>query len=133
MTLQISGGISMGSGITIKIKPAPVIPGSITYNEMGPPVVAKRQIQDATATVNSSTGFTINNHSATGIAVPALTALNKSFFTAKGRGYFTATFGTGSTYASATVQIISAGSPFIFYIDSTLNYPATFNYPITIT
>jgi hypothetical protein len=135
MTIQIGGSINVGGAISIG-GAAPITDGTITYAEMNPPVVAGNQLQDATATVNGSVGFTINNGGATGVAVQALTTPNETFFSNQGIGFYTASFGPGSTYATATVQItqtpVLPSTPMIFFIDPGLTYPATFNYPFTI-
>lgn len=121
--------ITIGAGITVG---AGSIGGVITYAEMSPPVIPGNQLEDSTATINGSVGFTINDGLATGVAVPALTAENQTFFINQGTGIFTAQFGTGSTYSSATVNIVNSGPFLVFFIDSGLTYPATFNYPFTI-
>jgi hypothetical protein len=99
---------------------------------MAPPVVAGFQLQDGSATVNGSVGFTINHSTSTGVAVTALTTANQTFFANQGIGTFAASFGPGSTHATATVQITNVGGVLIFFIDNTIGYPATFNYPFVI-
>lgn len=132
MAIEIGGGINVGGQITIG-GGAPIVGGTITYAQMGPPVVAGYQLEDSTATVNGSVGFTINNGGAGGVAVLNLTPSNITFFDNQGIGYFTASFGPGSSYASATVGIVATSGPLIFYIDPGLSYPATFNYPFIIS
>jgi hypothetical protein len=117
--------------------------GSINYADMNPPVIPGFQLEDGSATINGSVGFTINNGYFTGVAVPGLTGDNKAFFNSIGVGDRTATFGGGSSYASAPVIVVQLpnanGGPgaggLVFFIDpyGTLSYPATFNYPITIS
>lgn len=130
MTIQIGGSINVGGAITI----GGAGPGAgITYLELAPPVVAGVQLQDGNATVNGSVGFTISNSALTGIAVSNLTPSNQTFFNNQGTGFFTATLGAGSTYASANVQITQTSGPMLFFFDPALSYPATFNYPFTIS
>ena len=114
--------------------------GTITYAEFNPPIIPGNQLEDATATINGSIGFTINDSGSTGIAVPNLSPSNATFFSTQGTGTFTATFGAGSTHTTASVNIVSTtgGGPgysggMVFYIDNTLSYPATFNFPIKIS
>jgi hypothetical protein len=102
------------------------------------PVVAGNQIEDSTATVNNPVGFTINTpahgtspSTGTGVAVGNLTASNLSFFSGYGTGTKTVTFGPGSTYPSASVNLVTNAGALVFFIDPTLTYPATFNYPFT--
>jgi hypothetical protein len=136
--IQIGAGITFGAGISVGTGSAPSGDGAITYLEMSPPIVPGQQLEDSTATVNAPTGFTINltppeNPGNTGVAVTALTANNIAYYTNLGNGYFTATYGPGSTYGTSQVQIVDlTGSAFTFFIDPGLTYPATFNFPITI-
>ena len=132
MAIEIGGGINVGGQITIG-GGAPIVGGTITYAQMDPPVVAGYQLEDSTATVNGSVGFTINNGTATGVAVVNLTPSNITFFDNQGTGFFTASFGPGSSYASASVNIVATSGPLIFFIDPGLSYPATFNYPFIIS
>ena len=130
--IQIGPGINIGAGVNVGAGAAPITGGTITYLEMGPPVIPGNQLEDSTATVNDPIGFTINNGGATGVAVGNLTPSNNTFFTNQGTGYFAASFGPGSTHATAQVQITGVGGYLIFYIDHTIGYPATFNYPFVI-
>ena len=117
--------------------------GVILYADMNPPIIPGAQLQDSTATVNGATGFTINNGLDTGIAVMSLSAGNQTYFNNLGLGTYTATFGAGSTYATAPVTIVTlpngtggggpGGASLVFFIDQNVSYPATFNFPITIT
>jgi len=134
--LQIGAGITFGPGISVgSIPPSG---GGITYAEMAPPIVPGQQLEDTSATVNAPTGFTINltppeNPGNTGIAVTALSVDNQTYYNNLGTGYFTATYGPGSTYTTSSVQITNiTGSNMTFFIDPGLTYPATFNFPITI-
>jgi hypothetical protein len=115
--------------------------GSINYADMNPPFITGFQLEDGSATINGSVGFTINDGHNTGVAVRGLTGDNKAFFNSMGLGDRTATFGVGSSYASAPVIVVGLPNAnggaglLVFFIDpySTLSYPATFNYPITIS
>lgn len=130
-----SGGSTIGAGTA-----SGGGSGTITYAEFNPPIIPGTQLEDGTATINGSIGFTINDSGATGIAVPNLSPSNATFFSTQGTGTFTATFGAGSTHTTASVNIVSTdgGGPghpggIVFYIDDTLSYPAIFNFPITIS
>lgn len=132
--IQIGAGIEIGAGISLGASSTPPsATGTITYAQMNPPVIPGFQLEDATATVNGSVGFTINDSGATGVAVTALSSENQTFFGDQGTGLFTATFGAGSSYSTATVNIVSIDTTLTFFIDDTLSYPATFNYPFIIT
>ena len=131
--LKIEGGITVGGGINVGPGSLPITGGTITYTQMNPPVIAGNQTEDGSATINDPIGFTINNGGATGVAVPTLSAPNQTFFANQGTGYYAASFGPGSTYSTATVQITYiGGSNLVFFIDPGLSYPATFNYPFVI-
>lgn len=130
--IQIGAGIEIGAGINVGQGAAILPTGSITFAEMAPPVVAGVQLQDTSATVNDPIGFTINDGGVTGVAVTNLTTENQTFFDNQGTGFFTATFGAGSTYTTATVNIVQTSGPLVFFFDPGLTYPATFNYPFTI-
>ena len=109
------------------------------YSQMPPPVTAGSDVEDQTATINGSVGFTINtpsnifpNLGGTGVAISALTANNQAFFATYGTGTKTVTWGAGSTYGSSTVNVTTnSGSTIVFFINPALSYPATFNYPFT--
>jgi hypothetical protein len=131
--IKIEGGISVGGGISIGADATPITGGTITYDQMPGPVVAGQQLEDNTATVNNPIGFTINNSGTTGVAVTNLSPSNQTFFSTQGTGVFLASFGPGSTYATATVQIVQTGASLVFFINPTLSYPATFNYPFIIS
>jgi hypothetical protein len=139
MAITIERGITIGGGITIGDGGnAPAGTGSITFAEMPPPVVPTIALQDPTATVNSPTGFTINNGALTGVLVQELSSNNITFFNNLGLGTYTATLGAGSTYPTISVNIanIPSGNPgnaLVFFFNSAVSYPATFNYPFTIS
>jgi hypothetical protein len=114
--------------------------GNILYQDMNPPIIPGMQLEDGSATINGSTGFTINNDFATGIAVMNLSSSNQTFFNNLGLGIHTVTFGSGSTVASATVEIVNlpngqgGGGPggLVFFIQGQSG-PATYNYPFTFS
>jgi len=131
--IQIGPGINIGAGVNVGAGAAPITGGTITYAQMNPPVIPGNQLEDNTATVNNPIGFTINDGAKTGVAVPALTLENQTFFTNQGLGYFAASFGPGSTYSTATVHITYVGGGgLVFFVDPAIGYPATFNYPFVI-
>ena len=64
MSITIAGGISLGAGIALGAggpSPSPGANNVVGYSEMPPPVTPGGTLQDNTATVNGSIGFTINN------------------------------------------------------------------------
>jgi len=138
-------GITLGTGISIggSTGGGNGGNGSILYTDMNPPIIPGNQLQDSSATVNGTTGFTINSSGATGVAVMSLSASNQTYFNNLGLGTHTATFGSGSTHASATVTVTAlpdgsggggpGGASLVFFIDNGISYPATFNFPITIS
>jgi hypothetical protein len=140
MTVNIGPGWQVGSGWTLGSGGGspPAGTGAITYAQMPPPVVAGQQLQDVTATINDPVGFTINNSSTTGVAVTGLTANNITYFNTLGTGTHTATLGAGSTYGTISVNVTNIPSDgglgqLVWFFDQAVSYPATFNYPITIS
>jgi hypothetical protein len=137
MPIVVESGITIGPGISIGAGGGGGTPGVdnvFGYTEMGPPVVAGSQLEDSSATINGSTGFTINNDMQTGIAVPAMTVSNDNWITTNYTtvpGTYTCAWGPGSTVASSTINVVSLSSPFVFYIQGQSG-PATYNYPFTL-
>jgi hypothetical protein len=141
--LTIGAGWQVGPGWTIGPQGGggggiAGIDGAVGYDQMPGPVVAGLGIEDSTATVNNPVGFTINTpahgtspSTGTGVAVGNLSTSNQTFFSGYGTGTKTVLFGPGSTYSSAQVNLTSNSGSLVFYIDPTLTYPATFNYPFT--
>ena len=84
----IEGGITIETGITIGSGSGgtPGVNNVVGYNEMPPPVVAGVALEDPTATVNGSVGFTINNDADTGVSIQALSVSNQVFFSTYGVG-----------------------------------------------
>jgi hypothetical protein len=146
MAIVIEGGIDVGAGIDIGDGGAPgpgPSPGAdnvIGYSEMPPPVTAGGDVEDTTATINSPTGFTINDDTKTGIAISALTASNVTWFAANFTvipGTYYVTWGPGSTVASSSITVVTVpsswpGGPFTFFVQGQTG-PATYNYPFTFT
>jgi hypothetical protein len=97
----LGAGITVGAGVGLGAGISPPSPGTnnVTgYTEMPPPVTAGGDLEDVTATINGSTGFTINNDAATGIAIQALSVSNQTFFS---------TYGTGSNGLSCLACAIA--------------------------
>lgn len=134
----ITGGMTLGSGMTISQTGAGPGPGSnnvVGYSEMNPPVIPGQQLQDNTATINGSAGFTINNDTLTGIAIPGLTVSNQSWFLNNYitvPGFYTCTWGPGSTVASSTINVVQNSPDLVFFIQGQSG-PATYNYPFTFS
>lgn len=137
MPIVVENGISIGSGITIGAGGGGGTPGVdnvFGYTEMPPPVTAGGTLEDPTATINGSVGFTINNDAQTGVAVTGLTVSNDNWITTNYTtipGTYTCTWGPGSTVASSSILVVSQSAPFVFYIQGQSG-PATYNYPFTL-
>lgn len=142
MAIVIENGIDIGPGIEIGSGTAPTPPGPsgtdnvVGYDEMPPPVTAGGTLEDPTATINGSVGFTINNDAQTGVAITGLTASNQAWFA---NNYptvpatHTCTWGPGSTVASSTINVVTrAGAQIVFYIQGQSG-AATYNYPFTFS
>ena len=137
MTVSIGPGWTIGAGWTIGGTGSgggtPGVNNVTGYNEMPPPVTAGGTLEDPTATINSPTGFTINDNTKTGIAITALSASNQAFFATYGTGTKTVTWGAGSTVASSTINLVTnAGSSLVFFVQGQTG-AATYNYPFTFS
>jgi hypothetical protein len=136
MTIQIGGNIQIGGQVNIGSEPGPGpgIDNVAGYNQMPGPVVPGNGLEDGTATVNGSVGFTINNANATGIAMTALSVSNQAWFAANySTGYHTCTYGPGSTVASSSIYVtVSSGSSLVFFVQGQVG-AATYNYPFTFS
>jgi len=137
MAIVIEEGIDIGAGISIGGTGGGGNPGVnsvVGYDEMGPPIVPGQQLEDVNATVNGTTGITINDDNLTGIAIPALTASNQAWFVANYvtiPGIYTCTWGPGSTVASSSINVVTiAGPTLVFFIQGQTG-AATYNYPFT--
>jgi hypothetical protein len=138
--IQVDAGISIGAGITLFGGPY----GVVNYDEMPPPVIAGNSVEDSTATINGSIGFTINNPDpgsggGTAIIVFGLTGDNLTFCSNLTPGeYYVVRFGEGSTHFTLVCQVTSVpvigdpGSFLLFYLDPAVSYPAICNYPFYI-
>jgi hypothetical protein len=142
MSLTIRGSLTTRGGVTIGVNsagptPDPGVNNVVGYNEMPPPVIPSNQLEDGSATVNGSVGFTINNDGATGVAFLACTASNILWFDTNYTvvpGTYTCTWGPGSTVASSPVyvqQLPSYGA-LVFFIGGQVG-AATYNYPFTFS
>ena len=138
MSITIASGIQVGPGIALGggSGGTPGVDNVVGYSEMPPPVTAGGTLQDNTATINGSTGFTINNASATGIAITALSASNQAWFAANYLtvpGTYTCTWGAGSTVASSSITVGQlTGSLLVFRVLGQTG-AATYNYPFTFS
>lgn len=134
--LQIGGGITIGGAISIGTAGGGGTPGILNvtgYLEMSPPIIPGNQLEDSTATINGSTGFTINDDTSTGVAISALSVSNQAFFATYGTGTKTVTWGAGSTVPYSTITLTqNTGSVLVFYIQGQTG-PATYNYPFTFS
>ena len=135
--IAIGPGISVGPGIFMGTGSGgggtPGVNNVTGYSEMPPPVTPGGDLEDPTATINGTTGFTINDQTKTGIAISALTASNQAFFATYGTGTKTCTWGAGSTVASSTINVITnSGSTLVFFVQGQTG-AATYNYPFTFS
>lgn len=138
MPIVVESGITVGPGISIGAGsgpgPSPGTNSVFGYAEMSPPVVPTNQLEDPTATVNGSVGFTINNNTLTGVAVPALTVSNQNWIANNYTvvpGTYTCSWGPGSTVASSSINVVQTSPALVFYIQGQSG-PATYNYPFTL-
>jgi hypothetical protein len=134
--IKVEGGINIGPGINMGLGGGGGTPGvgsTTGYTEMPPPVTAGGDLEDPNATINSPTGFTINDDTKTGIAITALSASNQTFFATYGTGTKTCTWGAGSTVASSTINVTyNSGSSLVFFVQGQTG-SATYNYPFTFS
>jgi hypothetical protein len=145
MTIIVEGGIDIGPGIALGggtpgPGPSPGTNNIIGYSEMPPPVTAGGTLEDPSATVNGSTGFTINDDNFTGIAISNITSSNQAWLAANYTvvpGTYNVTWGPGSTVASSSITVTAVpgtwpGTPFVFFVDGQTG-AATYNYPFTFS
>jgi len=136
--LTLGQGLTIGKGITFGAGSGggggyygtAGVDGAVGYNEIGGPVIPYQQIEDSSATVNDPSGFTINDDTATGVAISNLSASNQTFFASYGTGMKTVYWGPGSTVVSSTVNLAYNSGSLVFYIQGQSG-PATYNYPFT--
>jgi hypothetical protein len=140
MPIVVGNGIDIGNGITITGGAGggggtPGIDNVFGYFQLDPPITPGYQLQDPTATVNGSVGFTIDDDNLTGVAVTALTVSNDNWITTNYTtipGTYTCTWGPGSTVASSSILVVQASGPFVFFIQGQSG-PATYNYPFVLS
>ena len=140
MAIVIENGISIGPGIDIGAGSGgggtPGVDNVVGYSEMPPPVTAGGTLEDSSATINGSTGFTINDDGATGVAISGLTASNDAWFATNYPtvpGSYNCTWGPGSTVASRAINVVTLNSgTIVFYIQGQTG-AATYNYPFTFS
>jgi hypothetical protein len=141
--LTVGPGIQIGPGIALGTGSGGGTPGVnnvIGYDEMPPPVTVGGTLEDPSATVNGSTGFTINDDNYPGIAISGITASNQAWLAANYTSVpstHTVTWGPGSTVASSSINVVQVpstwpGGPFVFFVlgqsgSATYNYPFTFS------
>jgi len=143
--ITITGNVTINQGVSLGGTPpgpgpSPGTNNVLGYTEMPPPVTAGGTLEDGTATINGSTGFTINNASATGIAIAGITSSNQAWFAANYPtipGTYNVTWGPGSTVASSSILVVQQpttwpGGPFVFFVQGQSG-AATYNYPFTFS
>jgi hypothetical protein len=132
--IQVGAGIELGSGITVGSTGGGGGTGGVDGTIGSSAITLVTQLQDATATLNGTTGFTINNPAQTGVAIPYgnMTGSNQTFFSTYGPlGTKTVTWGPGSSVASSSVTLNNnPGSILVFFIQGAMG-PATYNFPFT--
>jgi hypothetical protein len=136
MSFTIGQGINIGSGITFGTAELPTGIDNVTgYAEMQPPIIPGNQLEDGSATINGTTGFTINDDASTGIYIGGLTASNNAWFTANypTTGTYHCTWGAGSTVASSAINVVSLPPGGITFFVQGQTGPATYNYPFTFS
>ena len=139
--LQIGGGIAIGGAISIGTAGAPGPSGSngvVGFSEMTATGNIQQWLEDPTATVITN-GFILNATSGTGslsngVAITSLTANNQAFFSTYGTGNRTATWSSGSTTTTMTVNLQNnSGSTIVFFMNDVVSFPATFIFPVTFS
>ena len=139
--LQIGGGIAIGGSISIGTAGAPGPSGSngvVGFSEMTATGNIQQWLEDPTATVITN-GFILNATSGTGslsngVAITSLTANNQAFFSTYGTGNRTATWSSGSTTTTMTVNLQNnSGSTIVFFMNDVVSFPATFVFPVTFS
>ena len=142
--ITIEGGITIESGITIGASgaPAPGPSGSngvVGFTEMTQSGNQSNWLEDQTATMISN-GFVLNNVSGNGpdsfngVAIQYLTANNQAFFSTYGTGNKTATWSSGSSLTTMTVNMVTnAGNTIVFFMNDVVTFPATFVFPVTFS
>lgn len=138
MAIEIGGSIQIGGQISIGGYAGgggtPGVDNVTGYLEMGPPIIPGNQLEDGSATINGSTGFTINDDTATGVAIGNLTASNQTWISANytQNNYYNCTWGPGSTVGSSSIYVVQTSGYLVFFIQGQSG-PATYNYPFTFS
>ena len=140
MAIVIESGINLGPGIDIGAgsspgpSPDPGVDNVMGYAEMNPPVIAGVQTEDPTATINGTTGFTINDDNFTGIAISGMTASNQNWVNANytTNNYYTCTWGPGSTVVRSSIYVVTTSGTLVFFVQGQTG-AATYNYPFTFS
>ena len=143
--IQLGAGIGIGSGITVGLGTGPGPSGSngvVGFTEMTQSGNQNQWLEDPTATMISN-GFILNATSGggqdtNGVAITYLTANNQSFFSTYGLGNRTATWSSGSSLTTMTVNLTQndqAGQPgvIVFFMNDVVSFPATFIFPVTFS
>lgn len=138
--ITVGAGVSFGHGIRVGAASSGGCSsscGAITYSQMNPPIIPGNQLEDGSATILGSTGFTINCSRNTGVAVCGLTSPNITYYSGLGTGSYTAHLGSGSSSATVPVDIANApgsgNNNLVFFFSGAVGYyPLTVHYPITI-
>ena len=145
MAMTIGSGIEIGGGITVGLGTGPGPSGSngvVGFTEMTQSGNQNQWLEDPTATMISN-GFILNATSGggqdtNGVAITYLTANNQSFFSTYGLGNRTATWSSGSSLTTMTVNLTQndqAGQPgvIVFFMNDVVSFPATFIFPVTFS
>ena len=143
--LQIGGSIAISGAISIGTAGAPGPSGSngvVGFTEMTQGGNQNQWLEDPTATMISN-GFILNATSGTGsisngVAITYLTANNQAFFSTYGTGNRTATWSSGSSLTTMTVNLAQnnqSGQPgtIVFFMNDVVSFPATFVFPVTFS
>lgn len=146
-TVSVKSGWTVGPGWTLGSggSPAPGPSGSngvVGFTEMTQSGTQGQWLEDPTATMITN-GFILNATSGTGqqsngVAISYLTANNQTFFSTYGTGNKTATWSSGSTTTSMTVNLSQndqSGQPgvIVFFMNDVVTFPATFVFPVTFS
>jgi hypothetical protein len=140
--LTIGGGIEIGGAISIGTAGAPGPSGSngvVGFSEMTATGNIQQWLQgSANATMNAN-GFTLGAISGVpgqnnGVSIASLTANNQAFFSTYGTGNRTATWSSGSSLTTMTVNLSNnSGSTIVFFMNDVVSFPATFVFPVTFS
>jgi hypothetical protein len=139
MPVSIGPGWTIGAGVLLGGSSAPIagVDNVVGYNQMPPPVIAGRNVEDPNTSINGSIGFTITDSFFSSVNMFGLSASNQAWFAARGAGTYTVTWGPGSTLVSSEVEVQIAGDNgelfFVILGRPGFGSPATYNYPFTFS